>query len=212
MYSNDDPGLALVYFKARSNLVPVCICKGPCLSCRFPRNCWNLWGESCYIQSNKGVHDGLWHPKVKVIQWPLCKVTQIQHFQTSFPQKHKAVRSQISYRAIMGCWEENLFKYSGSHDQDGFQAIYGKNLKNLLLQNQEADDLETWYTAMGTQVLPKCVQWWHWVDHDHFYDMVKGVDTRMPIIGPVDCQKSKLFNIIPSEQIFSAHLISLLFD
>ena len=29
-----------------------------------------------------------------------------------------------------------------------------KNFKNLLLRNQEADDLETWYTASGTQVLP----------------------------------------------------------
>ena len=28
-----------------------------------------------------------------------------------------------------------------------------KNFKNLL-QNQEADDLETWYTASGTRVLP----------------------------------------------------------
>ena len=31
---------------------------------------------------------------------------------------------------------------------------YGENFKNLLLRNQEADDLETWYTASGTQVLP----------------------------------------------------------
>ena len=29
-----------------------------------------------------------------------------------------------------------------------------KNFKNLLLQNQETDDLETWYTASGTKVLP----------------------------------------------------------
>ena len=29
-----------------------------------------------------------------------------------------------------------------------------KNLKNFLLRNQEADDLETWYTASGTRVLP----------------------------------------------------------
>ena len=28
-----------------------------------------------------------------------------------------------------------------------------KNFKNLFLWNQEADDLETWYTALGTQVL-----------------------------------------------------------
>ena len=29
-----------------------------------------------------------------------------------------------------------------------------KNFKNLLLRNQKADDLETWYTALGTRVLP----------------------------------------------------------
>ena len=28
-----------------------------------------------------------------------------------------------------------------------------KNFKNLLLRNQEADDLETWYTASGIRVL-----------------------------------------------------------
>ena len=32
--------------------------------------------------------------------------------------------------------------------------IYGKNLKNLLLWNQKADDLETWNAAPGAQVLP----------------------------------------------------------
>ena len=31
--------------------------------------------------------------------------------------------------------------------------IYGKNL-NLLLRNQMADDLESWYAALGAQVLP----------------------------------------------------------
>ena len=34
------------------------------------------------------------------------------------------------------------------------RPIYGKTFKNLLLRNQEADDLETWYTASGTQILP----------------------------------------------------------
>ena len=29
-----------------------------------------------------------------------------------------------------------------------------KDFKNLLLRNQEAGDLETWYTASGTRVLP----------------------------------------------------------
>ena len=31
--------------------------------------------------------------------------------------------------------------------------IYNKTLKNLLLRNQKADDLETWYAASGAQVL-----------------------------------------------------------
>ena len=34
-----------------------------------------------------------------------------------------------------------------------------KTFKNLLLRNQEADDLETWYTASGTQVRPNVFKW-----------------------------------------------------
>ena len=32
--------------------------------------------------------------------------------------------------------------------------IYGKNLKNLLLQNQKAGDLESWCAALGARVVP----------------------------------------------------------
>ena len=31
--------------------------------------------------------------------------------------------------------------------------IYGKNFKNLLLQNQKSYELETWHVALGTQAL-----------------------------------------------------------
>ena len=31
-----------------------------------------------------------------------------------------------------------------------------KTLKNIPLQNQKADDLETWYVALGARVLPNC--------------------------------------------------------
>ena len=31
--------------------------------------------------------------------------------------------------------------------------IYGKTFKDLLLRNQKADDLETWYAASGARVL-----------------------------------------------------------
>ena len=36
--------------------------------------------------------------------------------------------------------------------------IYGKNLKNLRLWNQKADDLETWYASAGSQVLPSLLK------------------------------------------------------
>ena len=57
----------------------------------------------------------------------------------------------------MGFWDENLFKCSRSHDQDGFQChIYDKNIQKSLSSEpkRKTDDLESWYTASGTQVLP----------------------------------------------------------
>ena len=38
------------------------------------------------MQLTRLVHEPLWISKVKSIHWPLSKVTQIQHFKTSFPK------------------------------------------------------------------------------------------------------------------------------
>ena len=46
--------------------------------------------------------------------------------------------------------------------------IYGKNI----LWNQKIDDLESWYAASGTRVLPRLFKWWAWIHH-LFYDKVK---------------------------------------
>ena len=51
--------------------------------------------------------------------------------------------------------------------------IYGKTLKNLLLQNQLTDDLETWYVALSKQILPRLFKLCPWVDLDSFYTEVK---------------------------------------
>ena len=48
-----------------------------------------------------------------------------------------------------------------------------KTLKNLLLQNQWTDDLETLYVALSMQVLPKLFKLLPWVDLDTFYAKVK---------------------------------------
>ena len=51
--------------------------------------------------------------------------------------------------------------------------IYGKNLKNLLLWNQKAIELEIWHAASSTWVLSSLFKGWPWVDHDLFYSKVK---------------------------------------
>ena len=48
-----------------------------------------------------------------------------------------------------------------------------KTLKNLLLQNQKIDDLETWYVALSMLVLPRLFKLWPLIDLDLFYIKVK---------------------------------------
>ena len=43
-----------------------------------------------------------------------------------------------------------------------------KTLKNLLLWNQKADDLESWYAALGTGVLWSVFKWWPWLTMTYF--------------------------------------------
>ena len=53
-------------------------------------------------------------------------------------------------------WDGGTKVYSngpGHMTKTAAVPIYGKNLKNLLLRNQKADDLETGYAALGAKVL-----------------------------------------------------------
>ena len=55
----------------------------------------------------------------------------------------------------MGWGNERLFKWSSHMTNMAAMPIYGKNLKkNLFLWTQKADDLESWYAASSSQVLP----------------------------------------------------------
>ena len=89
---------------------------------------------------------------VKVIHWSSSKVTQIQHFQTSFAQKLLGrLKPNFIWSLIHGMWWMKICSNSAGHMT---MPIYGENFKNLLLRNQEDDDLETWYIALDTRVLP----------------------------------------------------------
>ena len=48
-----------------------------------------------------------------------------------------------------------------------------KPFKNLLLWNLKADDLEIWYAASGTRVLPSLFKWYPRIDPDIFYGKIK---------------------------------------
>ena len=63
-----------------------------------------------------------------------------------------------------------------------------KNFKNLLLRNQEADNLETWYTASGTQVLPMFSYGDPGLALTIFYDRVK-------FISECFCMAKSLYSI-----------------
>ena len=53
-------------------------------------------------------------------------------------------------------WEEGTKVYingPGHMTKVAAMPIYGKNLKNILLQNQKSYDHETWHVSLGTQAL-----------------------------------------------------------
>ena len=70
---------------------------------------------------------------------------------------------------------------------------HGKSSKGHLLWNQNVDDLESWYAALGTQVLPSLFKWWPWDDLDLFHGNVK--------FGPFFCMEKKVKQWIFSETI-----------
>ena len=81
------------------------------------------------MQLTNWVHESIWISKVKVIHW--TKVTQIQHFQTSFPEK---LLSQLKPNLmwILHGMEKWKFCSNGSGHMTKVVAtlIYGKNMKN----------------------------------------------------------------------------------
>ena len=156
----------MIIFYSKVKFGPFYLCMGKHLRCRIPRNWWILWGESWYIQSNKWIHDNLWLLKVKVIHWPLSKVTQIQLFQSSFPQKPQGWLKQNFMESPWEVGNENLFHVT-------WPCPYMiKNFKNLFFPNQETGDLKTIY-IVGFLTTINFFKWWPWVDLEHFYDRVR---------------------------------------
>ena len=119
------------------------------------------------------LHESLWISNVKVIHWPLSKVTQIEHFQTSFPQKTlgrlKPYFMWSLHRMEEWKWVQMVYVTWPRWPPCPYMIT---NCQNFLW-NREADELETWYAASSTRVLPNLFKWCPWVDIDLFYGKFK---------------------------------------
>ena len=93
------------------------------------------------------------------------------HLRTLLYRKPWANFLQTSCGAFCQSGVENLYKRLRSVKLDWRHAhMY---LKNLLLQNQESFEAESWYIASGTLGLPSLFKWWPWVNIWSFYGTTK---------------------------------------
>ena len=165
------PWVDLDLFYSKVKFGPFCFCMGKCLSCRFPRNYWSLWGEYRCTYSQIHLYLTIYD------QGQGHSLTFVQgHSDSTFSnffssRKHWAIWSQIPYEASMGCWDENMFRCSGSHDQDSVQShIWWKPSKTTFFGTKR---LGIQHRVLKLQL--NLYIWWQWVDLDHFYDMIKFV-------------------------------------
>ena len=142
------------------------------------------------MQLTRLVHEPLWISKVKAIHWPLSKVTQIQHFKTSFP---KTTLGQLkpnfllSLHGILGWKFVQMFRVTWP------RWLPGSYMVKVWKKNPSSEPRSRWswnlVYSFGYSSTIKFLQmktlgwpcpflffkWRHWVDLAHFYDTVKFV-------------------------------------
>ena len=96
----------------------------------FFGNFCSLRSQSWLKHSTKWVNKVEWvsKVKVKVILWPWSKITQISKLKLVFLRNSRVIWNQSSYESLLENGNENLYKWIGSHDQDGCHAHIWKKL------------------------------------------------------------------------------------
>ena len=86
----------------------------------------------------------------------MSEVTQIQHFQASFPQKNTGPNETIFHVELSRDGRMKVSTNGLCHmTKMAAMPMYAKkNFQNLPLWNRKADELETWYAALSARVLP----------------------------------------------------------
>ena len=140
-----------------------------------------FFGKYCSLGSQsyskhlaKWVNEVEWVSKVKVILSPWSKVTQISMLKLVFLKNSLAIWNQSAYENLREKRKWKFIQMSWVTWPTWPPCPYMvKTLKNLLLQSQWTDDLETEYVALSMQVLPRLFKLWPWVNTDPFYPKVK---------------------------------------
>ena len=159
-----DPRLTLTYLTSRSSLLPNTWIFFKLLK---PKSLFSLDMFNGYRQVLK-VKVDLWHFS-HICSW--CSPINIS--------KHNFLRNHIANWAQIYNELARIFTNCFGHmTKMAATPIYGKKpFKNLLLPHQTADDLGTWYVAMGMLGLPSLLKWWSLGDRDLLYFKVKFAST-----------------------------------
>ena len=161
--SNDDPMLTLTCFTARSDLVPYGFVKDKMLD----------FSETFVVYDIKVGRFSQLKEYMNLYEYQRSKSFINLHprslwfniFKLLLLGNHLANLKPNFIWSLHGMWGMKICSNVPGHMTMPIYMV--KSFKNLLLRNQEADDLQTWYTASSTTSV---FIWWLWVDLDHFYD------------------------------------------
>ena len=99
-------------------------------------------------------------PKAHLIGRPLSSVVRRPHSLNISSETTGPIKVNFHMKLL---WDGGMKVCSngpGHMTKRAVMPIYGKNLKNknLLLRNQKADNLESWYASSGARVLPSLLK------------------------------------------------------
>ena len=86
---------------------------------------------------------------------PSVILPSVHHFQRSSPASKIAwpIKTKFYVEPPWVGGTKVYINHPGHMTNMAATPIYGKNLKNLLLQNKKSYDLEDWHVVLGTQAL-----------------------------------------------------------
>ena len=111
-------------------------CMGKTEKNLFFGNYCSLGSLSCLKHLAKWVNEVEWVSNVKVILWPWSKVTQISKLKLVFLKTVGQFGTKVHMKAWGGIGMKIYINELGHLTNMASMPIYGRNLKNLLLQNQ----------------------------------------------------------------------------